>query len=110
MVISFHFCYRCLTISQDVINTADVATLFHLPMLVQAMPEYHQFVHLIHDTQLLQEKDKWIVTTAAPGYSVASAYKTLMQQESVLPAILWLWKSCCQDKHEVFFGFYSRTN
>jgi hypothetical protein len=74
------------------------------------MNEYQQFLNLLQGMHLTDDKDKWIVTTAAPGYSVASAYKTLMQQESVLPAILWLWKSCCQDKHKVFFGFYSRTN
>jgi hypothetical protein len=67
------------------------------------MTKYHQFVHLIHDTHLSREKDKWIVATADFGYKVSSLYKTLMQQDVVLHAISWLWKSCCQDKHRVFF-------
>jgi hypothetical protein len=87
----------------DVINTIDVSTLFHLPLSIQVVTKYHQFVHLIHDTHLSQEKDKWIVATADFGYKVSTLYKTLMQQDVVIHAISWLWKSCCQDKHRVFF-------
>jgi hypothetical protein len=42
---------------------------------------------------LTDENDKCTVINIALGYKVASTYKTLMQQESVLPTISWLWKS-----------------
>jgi hypothetical protein len=32
---------------QDLINTDDAATLFHLPLSLQAMAEYHHFVQLV---------------------------------------------------------------
>jgi hypothetical protein len=87
----------------DVINSADIAELFHLPLSVQAMNEYNALLHLVHTTQLSQDKDSWRVTDSGPGYKVSSAYRSLTKHDPVIPAIKWLWKSCCQDKHRVFF-------
>jgi hypothetical protein len=87
----------------DVINTPNTAELFHLPLSVQAMHEYNALLHLVHTTQLSQDKDNWIVTDNGSGYKVSSAYRSLTKYDPVIPAIKWLWKSCCQDKHRVFF-------
>jgi hypothetical protein len=45
----------------DVVTIADAASLFHLPLSVQAMAGYHKFVDLIQITQLSQEMDNWTV-------------------------------------------------
>jgi hypothetical protein len=87
----------------DVLTIVDTTSLFHLPLSVEAMSEYHQFFTLIQGMHLTDEKDKWTVSNTASRYKVSSTYKNLMQQGTVLPAIAWLWKSCCQDKHKVFF-------
>jgi hypothetical protein len=80
---------------KNVLLTEEISSLFHLPLTIQAMSEYQQLLGLIQDTQVSLEKDKWAVTTAAPGYKVSSMYKDLMNQGPVLPILSWLWKSCC---------------
>jgi hypothetical protein len=97
---------------KNVIATEEFPSLFHLPLSAQAMEEYQQFLSLVQETQVSLEKDKWTVTVAAPGYQVSSMYRDLMKQGPVLPIISWLWKTCCQDKHKVFFWllFQNRLN
>jgi hypothetical protein len=95
-----------------VLLTEEIPSLFHLPLTIQALEEYQQLLGLIQDTQISLEKDKWTVISAAPGYKVSSMYKDLMTQGPVLPILSWLWKSCCQEKHKVFFWllFHNRLN
>jgi hypothetical protein len=97
---------------KNAIATEEYPSLFHLPLSIQAMGEYQQFITLIQETHVSLDKDKWAVTVAAPGYQVSSMYKDLMKQGHVLPIISWLWKTCCQDKHKVFFWllFHNRLN
>jgi hypothetical protein len=87
----------------DVFNTPNTVELFHLPLSVQAMEEYIDLLDLVLTTHLSQDKDNWTFAENGTGYKVSSAYMPLTKHDPVISAIKWLWKSCRQDKHRVFF-------
>jgi hypothetical protein len=67
------------------------------------MEEYIDLLDLVLTTHLSQDKDNWTFAENGTGYKVSSAYMPLTKHDPVISAIKWLWKSCRQDKHRVFF-------
>ena len=47
--------------------------------------------------------DIWQFTPGQVTYKVSTAYATLTIAPEIIPAIKWLWKTCCQLKHKIFF-------
>ena len=84
-------------------HTEPLHTLFLLPLSVEA---YNQFLLLeikLDNFQLSVEKDWWTYIWGTPHFSSQKAYRHLLGHADAHPVFKWLWKSCCQNKHKVFF-------
>jgi hypothetical protein len=73
---------------------------FHLPILVEALAEFNQLHEILG---ALPDLDQWLVFGSELVFKVVEAYKRSMGQHMVSVAIKWIWSSCCQSKHKVFF-------
>jgi hypothetical protein len=49
------------------------------------------------------EDDQWLAFNNASLFNVSKAYLDAMGNQTVCPTLKWLWKTCCQQKHKVFF-------
>jgi hypothetical protein len=60
---------------------------------------------------LLEEAglDQWSYIWGNSTNSVSKVYNHLLGQEYVHPTFRWIWKSCCQSKHKVFFWLLLRN-
>jgi hypothetical protein len=89
-----------LSLCQDLDDFGDH---FHLPLSEEAFGELLQLQTLMHSVPFSDDKDQWLPFSSSSVFNVSKAYKALMGTHIVNPAIKWLWKTCCQYKHKVFF-------
>jgi hypothetical protein len=76
---------------------------FHLPLSVEAYAEFNTMLGLLEDLPNSQANDTWTAFGNSTSSKVSAAYKLLMGQRIFCPALKWLWKTCSQSKHKVFF-------
>jgi hypothetical protein len=46
---------------------------------------------------------KWLAFESATVFKVSAAYKLAIGDHIVCPTLKWIWKTCYQSKHKVFF-------
>jgi hypothetical protein len=88
---------------QEAKNTVDLPNLFHLPLSEEAFAQLSQLQDLLDSIQISEDKDQWLYIWNSGHFSSSKAYKSLSGHCWVHPAFKWLWRSCCQSKHRVFF-------
>lgn len=81
----------------------DVASLFHLPLLVEAFSQFQQFEVLLDGIALGDDPDSWQFPANTLHFKVDQAYKLLSRDSTPILAISWLWKTCNQLKHKNFY-------
>ena len=84
-------------------HTEPLQHLFQLPLSKEA---YNQFLLLedrVFSVQLTTETDWWAYIWGSAQFSTQKAYRHLWGHVDIHPSFKWLWKSCCQNKHKVFF-------
>lgn len=57
----------------------------------------------LQDMVLSEHYDRWQFPVGAKEYKVAKAYQILSGNHSPMPVLQWIWKSCCQLKHKIFY-------
>lgn len=87
----------------EIFHTEDMADHFHLPLSEEAYAEFLQLEQYLQGMNLSADQDIWQFTPGQVTYKVSTAYATLTIAPEIIPAIKWLWKTCCQLKHKIFF-------
>jgi hypothetical protein len=85
------------------LNLNALEDLFHLPLSVEAFAEFNTLQGLLEDLPISHATDSWSVFGSSTSFNVSKAYKAQMGQHIFCPALKWLWKTCSQSKHKVFF-------
>ena len=88
-------------------HTEPLHLLFHLPLSVEAYNQFLLLENKVDNFQLTADKDWWTYIWGTSQFSSQKAYRHLLGHADTHPVFKWLWKSCCQNKHKVFF-FFSR--
>lgn len=88
---------------QAFVEEESLNNLFNLPLSQEAFHQW-QSLELALDTVILtQEKDEWAYIWGNLNFSSSRAYKIMKGTIQIHHAFNWLWNSCCQMKHKVFF-------
>lgn len=87
---------------QQAKSSQSLPDLFHLPLSVTAYDQLQSIADILDSVHPSIDSDRWGYIWG-PSFLPSKAYKHLMGHCDVLPAFRWLWKSCCQNKHKVFF-------
>lgn len=88
---------------QSIWNLEDLTSHFHLPLSEEAYGEFQDLTSLLEELELNDNSDLWHFPLGAASYKVATAYRLLSGSYNPLPAIKWIWKTCCQLKHNIFY-------
>lgn len=88
---------------RQVLRTPDIQDLFHLPLSKEAYGQFQQLQILRDSTKVSVERDVWSFNGNQLGFSVSKAYQLLIGTHNNIPAMSWVWKTCCRSKHKVFF-------
>jgi hypothetical protein len=71
------------------------------------MAACHQLAKLIDSVEEwnreMNNNDKWTYIWGLGIFTSKRAYENIIGQAQALSPFQWLWKSCCQGKHKVFF-------
>ena len=84
-------------------NLDDLTAHFHIPLSEEAYEQFQQLELLLHNTGLVSEHDIWQLPQGAHAYSVSKTYKLLVTYPEPIPVVKWLWKTCCQLRHKIFY-------
>lgn len=88
---------------QKATSTVPFHSHFHLSLSEEALDQMELLQNLINSQQTSSEADWWSYIWGTSFFSSQKAYKNLVGHAQVHPCFKWLWKSCCQNKHKVFF-------
>jgi hypothetical protein len=90
----------------------ELTTHFHLPLSEEAYIQYQELEQCLLSLELQEAEDIWQLPPGASTYKVSKAYSLLSQHPEPLMVFKWLWKSCCQLKHKIFYWLviYNRQN
>jgi hypothetical protein len=80
-----------------------VSGLFHLPLSEEALPQFHLFQAMLLNLEQVVGPDVWTVFGNYVSTKASKVYQSLMDLGGTIPALKWMWKGCCQQKHKVFF-------
>jgi hypothetical protein len=86
-------------------SEANLHQLFSLPLSEPAFQQLHALEQTILQNNLVPEEDTWGYRWGSSIFSSSRVYRELVGHIEIDPAFIWLWKSYCQPKHKVFFGF-----
>ena len=86
-------------------HTEPLHLLFHLPLSVETYNQFLLLENKVDNFQLTADKDWWTYIWGTSQFSSQKAYRHLLGHADTHPVFRWLWKSCCQNKHKVFFFF-----
>jgi hypothetical protein len=75
--------------------------LFSLLVSAEAFQQLQMIQSFTEHYPLLDQDDVW--TSDWGPFSASKAYKFIIGHRQVPRVFGWLWKSCCQPKHKVFF-------
>ena len=81
----------------------DISRLFHTPLSIPAHGQFLVLSDKLASLQLLENQDDWRYSWGSPCFSTKRVYNLLSGQRQVHDSFRWLWKSCSQPKHKVFF-------
>ena len=98
-----------ISVSQ-ILDMEDALDHFNLPLSQEAYDELLQFQVLMQDLPGVSDPDQWLVFQSSNHFKVFKVYKLAMSGHLVCPTLKWLWKTCCQQKHKVFFGYFLMTS
>jgi hypothetical protein len=76
---------------------------FHLPLSNEAFAQFQTLQDLMVNLPVGNDSDSWEVFGSATNFKVSPAYKHIVGQHVVYPAINKLRKTSCHSKHRVFF-------
>ena len=77
--------------------------LFHLPISDVALQQLLILAEDLNNIQKTSNFDLWSYIWGSPHFSVSKAYVHLTGHRVIHATFKWLWKSSCQNKHNVFF-------
>ena len=87
----------------DALSASGPPDLFHLPISDTALQQLIVLAENLNSLTDSDDLDLWSYIWGSPFFSSAKAYKHLTGHAHVHKPFNWLWKSCCQNKHKVFF-------
>jgi hypothetical protein len=101
----YSYCISETISLKQALLSPDAADLFHLPLSEEAVVQFHLFQALLASLVTTQDNtvDSWAISGRTDTLKVSSVYKSQMHSGGALPAFQWMWQSCCQQKHKVFF-------
>jgi hypothetical protein len=88
---------------QQALLLNDLAELFYLPLSEEALQQFHLFQALLLNLEPNTDLDTWTVLGNSRATKTSAVYKSLMNKGGTFQALKWMWNSCCQQKHKVFF-------
>jgi hypothetical protein len=95
---------KCKEITlQDATNIDDLDDLLQLPISAEASWQLEALLDNIDNCNLHQENDIWVYIWGGSIYNSQRAYQTMKGHREIHPSFKWLWKSCCQLEHKIFF-------
>ena len=75
-----------------------------LPLSQVAFVQVLSIQHRMENSVINEDAgDVWTYSGGSSKFKSAVAYRKLLGHQEIDPAFKWLWKSCCQPKHKVFF-------
>jgi hypothetical protein len=86
----------------SIINLDFLHSHFHVPLLAGAFSQLHEMQGILVGLQETAGQDKWLAFGSAMTFMVSAAYKLIVGQHVVWPALKWISKTCCQSKDKVF--------
>jgi hypothetical protein len=81
----------------------DMADLFYLPLSEEALQQFQLFQAMLLNLEPTADFDVWIVFGNSMATKTSAVYKSLMDIRGAIQALKWMWRSCWQQKHKVFF-------
>jgi hypothetical protein len=87
---------------KEALASPHIPELFHIPISEEALVQLNLFQALLQDLLPDAENDSWTMLGNS-SLQVSKFYKRLMGDVRVMPALDWMWKGCCQQRHKVFF-------
>jgi hypothetical protein len=88
---------------KKVLDCGDVTSLFQLPLSQTAFVQLMNVQQVVDNLVLSDDKDKWTFCWGSDYFAPSKVYRLLIGHSILHPVYKWLWKSCCQPKHKVFF-------
>ena len=83
-------------------NDTDLLDHFNLPLSMIAFQQFEELVSLLNQRQMTDDKDRWPLTNNAK-FSAKKVYNIMATTIAAPPPFSWIWKSCVQLKHKIFF-------
>jgi hypothetical protein len=74
----------------------------------EAFSELLQLQAILFNFPSNMDDDTWLAFNSATSFKVSKAYQHIVGTRDVCSLFKWLWKSCCQHKHKVFFWLILR--
>lgn len=90
-------------------QSEDLSDLFHLPLSEEAFGQYQELNTLLQELQLFEDPDIWQISSGESKFQVSKIYSVLIGENEVMPAIKWIWDTCCQLKYKIFFWLLLRN-
>jgi hypothetical protein len=87
---------------KEALASPHIPDLFHLPISEEALVQLNLFQVMLQDLMPHADNDSWTVLGNS-SLHVSKVYNKLMGDVRAVPALDWMWKGCCQQKHKVFF-------
>ena len=100
-----HTCILFLRINIDpckACNLEDFSDHFHLPLSEEAYTKFQELDTMSQKLQPTSETYNWNLPLGASNFKVSKAYQFIIVDHPVMPAIKWVWRTCCQLKHKIF--------
>ena len=85
------------------LDCGDLTSLFQLPLSQTAFVQLMNVQQVVDNLVLSDDKDKWTFCWGSDYFVPSKVYRLLIGHSTLDPVYKWLWKSCCQPKHKVFF-------
>lgn len=78
---------------------------FQLPLSEIAFNQFLEVEIWLHSMQQSEMADEWSYIWGSKDFSSNKIYRRFLGNNSVDPIYKWLWKTSCEQKHKVFFGY-----
>jgi hypothetical protein len=82
-----------------------ISIIRHLPLSEEAYTQFNTLKGTPNILELQDSHDSWTYIWDSSYSSSKRAYNHLSGSMPAHPVFQWLWKSSCQNKHKIFFGY-----
>lgn len=74
-----------------------------LPWRSKCECQYDEMILFLQDLETNEHYDSWQFQPGAAQYKVSKSCQILSGSHNPLSALKWIWKTCCQLKHKIFY-------